>query len=89
MATRQEDDAEVWEKQLANGDVALLFLNRGATPQLNISVSLAHVPGIESNSALVRVTDVWMGAKVSMVQGSLWRLVAAHGTSVLRLTKVH
>ena len=78
-------DAEVWEKQLANGDVALLLLNRGAAPTLNISVNLAAVPGIEN--ATVRVTDVWTGKQdPGAVAGALWRAVPSHGASVLRLS---
>ena len=80
-------DAEVWEKQLANGDVALLLLNRGDAPTLNMSVSMAGVPGIMNASAPLRVTDVWTG-KQDVVAGALWRTVPAHGASVLRLTRV-
>jgi hypothetical protein len=46
--------AEVWGKQLANGDVALLLLNRGDAPTLNISISMAELPGIVNASAPLR-----------------------------------
>ena len=86
-ATAAADDAEVWEKQLANGDVALLLLNRGDTPLLNVTVSLAAVPGIENATAPVHVTDVWTGEQdPSTAAGVLWRAVPSHGASVLRLS---
>merc|ERR1712196_389379 len=54
---------EVWEKKLAGGDVALLLLNRGDAPHVNISVRFADIPslaGNASNGTAFLVRDVWV-----------------------------
>ena len=77
--------AEVWVKELADGDVGLLLLNSGETPVLNISIPLASVPGL-ANVTTATVVDVWTGANAGITSGSLAREVPSHGVAVLRLT---
>lgn len=94
---------EVWQKQLANGDVALLLLNKGAADAngdrttlgsiansaVNISVKFADVPGLMNATASVLAKDVWASADPGIVEhGSLVREVAFHSAAVLRLSKV-
>jgi len=77
---------EVWEKQLANGNVGLLLLNRadvGSTP-VNVSVNLDQIPGIRKG-ANVQVTNVWTGAAEGEATGQVSRLVPPHDVVLLRL----
>lgn len=79
-------DVEVLEKQLANGDVGLLLLNRQDTMPLNVTVDLTVVPGIDISKP-VHVTNVWTNATEGFVSKFLWRMVAPHDAAVLRLSQ--
>ena len=71
----------VYEKQLSNGDVALLLLNRGVEAT-NVTVDLAAVKGLGGGGAALQ--DVWSGQPSGMVRGLLTRVVRGHGAVVLR-----
>jgi hypothetical protein len=77
---------EVWEKQLFNGDVGLLLLNRGDTAVTNVSVDVGVIPGIKPG-ATVRVTNAWTGREEGSTTTSLWRMVGPHDVILLRLSQ--
>ena len=81
--------AEVWEKQLASGDVAVMLLNR-ASASLNISVDFSIVPGINDSAAPIRVhvTDVDTGEDRGVVTTGLSQVVESHGVAIMRLSLV-
>ena len=77
---------EVWEKQLASGNVALLLLNRGDAPaMLNIAANLSDVPGIMSANTTVNVTDVWSQRNLGLFRGQIVRSICSHCATVLLL----
>jgi alpha-galactosidase len=77
---------EVWQKQLAGGDVALLLVNWADVAAVNITVNFGLVPGLSAGSRTARVRDVWTGADEGVAKGGLWRVVQPHDATVLRLT---
>lgn len=87
-------DTEVWQKQLANGDVALLLLNKGGDigTYVNITAAFADIPGLNTSSAQpvsVLAKDVWESGDPGVVEhGMLTRAVPAHGVAVLQLSKI-
>ena len=81
-------DAEVWQKLLHDGSVALLIFNRGDVDGLRVNVSFSNVTNIEAGQT-VHVRDVWAGVNDPDARGSVERVLPAHGSAVLRLTPVH
>ena len=84
---------EVWEKQLAGGDVALLLLNRNDINHLTIDVNFSLVPGLNSSSTRVSVIraavqDVFTGEMQGVAVGGIAREVPPHGVVVLRLRRI-
>ena len=80
-------DAEVWQKPLADGGVALLLLNRGEAAALHVTALLANVTNV-GPSRTVRVRDVWARRDGPDAQGNVTRVLSPHECAVLRLTPV-
>ena len=90
FAQSKPSGAEVWEKQLAGGDVAVMLLNRGSA-SLNISVDFSIVTGINETAATpirVHVTDVDTGEDRGVATAGLSQAVESHGVAILRLQLV-
>lgn len=87
VARSTPSGAEVWEKQLAGGDVAVMLLNRGSA-SLNISVDFSIVTGINRTSEPIRVhvTDVDSGEDRGVATAGLSQVVESHGVAILRLS---
>ena len=80
---RKDGDVEVWSRELANGDRAVLLLNRGAAAA-PVRFSLAEV-GLPERLTL-HARDLWSGKDVGAVQGSYTAAsVPSHGVVLLRL----
>lgn len=78
---RDDGDAEVWAKPLADGSVAVALLNRGGGAR-SISTTLAQV-GAASGTHTYR--ELWTGA-TGTTTGSLTAQVPAHGVALYRVT---
>ena len=80
---RKEGDLEVWARELANGDRAVLLLNRGGSAA-SIHFSLAEV-GLP-DSLTLRARDLWAGREAGSVQGGYTaESVPSHGVVMLLL----
>jgi hypothetical protein len=90
FARSKPSGAEVWEKQLAGGDVAVMLLNRGSA-SLNISVEFSIVTGINRSATPIRahVTDVDTGEDQGVATERLSQVVESHGVAILRLSVLH
>ena len=78
---RDDGDAEVWAKPLADGSVAVALLNRG-TGTRQISTTLAQV-GLNSTSGSYR--ELWTGA-TGTTSGQLSASVAQHSVVLYKIT---
>jgi alpha-galactosidase len=78
---RDDGDAEVWAKPLADGSVAVALLNRG-TGTRQISTTLAQV-GLNSTSGSYR--ELWTGA-TGTTGGQLSASVAQHSVALFKVT---
>lgn len=78
---RDDGDAEVWAKPLADGSVAVALLNRGSGSR-QISTTLGQV-GLGSGSYGYR--ELWTGA-TGTTTGQLSAQVAGHGVALYRVT---
>eukprot|EP01043_Picozoa_sp_COSAG02_P018837 COSAG02_NODE_891_length_16139_cov_29.045885_6_plen_319_part_00 len=90
FAQPKPSGAEVWEKQLAGGDIAVMLLNRGSV-SLNISVDFSIITGINRSTAPIRVhvTDVDTGEDRGIAAAGLSQVVESHGVAILRLSLLH
>lgn len=73
-------NANVLEKELANGDVAVVLLNRGDSP-LNISVNLIDIPGLNVSGMPADASEETHGKKQARFIGDS-ALLRAHVTNV-------
>ncbi|MFC8191248.1 ricin-type beta-trefoil lectin domain protein [Cellulomonas sp. NPDC057328] len=78
---RDDGDAEVWAKPLADGSVAVALLNRGGGAR-QIATTLAQV-GLGSGSHTYR--ELWTGT-TGTTAGALTAQVPAHGVALYRVT---
>ncbi|MEC3978624.1 NPCBM/NEW2 domain-containing protein [Amycolatopsis sp. H20-H5] len=78
---RDDGDAEVWAKPMADGSATVVLFNRGGSAT-TIS-SAAKEIGL-GNSPDYRVRDLWTGAETEST-GALRAGVASHGSAVFRV----
>jgi alpha-galactosidase len=78
---RDDGDAEVWAKPLADGSVAVALLNRGSGGR-QISTTLGQV-GLGSGTHSYR--ELWTGA-TGTTTGQLTAQVAAHGVALFKVS---
>ena len=74
---------EVWAGPLANGDVAVVLLNRNAQ-QANITALWSDIGIAAGNKASVR--DLWSGQTLGTYIDSLSLATPSHGSRTLRIT---
>jgi alpha-galactosidase len=77
------EDEEVWARPLANGDYAVLFLNRGFTSKA-IGVSVGSL-GLPSEQAYV-LRDLWSGEEMTAVN-DLIALVPPRASAMVRVRR--
>ncbi len=80
---RDDGDAEVWSRPLADGSRAVIFLNRGSKAA-TISVAWPEVGYPAALGAKVR--DLWKHADLGTFGGSFAAAVPAHGVVMARIT---
>ncbi|MEG1644000.1 MAG: NPCBM/NEW2 domain-containing protein [Bacteroidales bacterium] len=85
---KQGVDSDIYMKDLANGDIAVALLNRGASSQM-ISINyndlfLDDMPGYD-----YKVRDLWAHEDVNITGRVLKAQVASHETKVYRISKVY
>ena len=78
---RDDGDAEVWAKPLADGSAAVALLNRGNSAR-SISATLAEA-GLPGGTASYR--EVWSGA-TGQTSDRITTTVPAHGVALYRVT---
>ncbi|GAA1870026.1 glycoside hydrolase family 27 protein [Myceligenerans crystallogenes] len=78
---RDDGDAEVWAKPLADGSVAVALLNRGSGTR-QISTTLGQI-GLGSGTHNYR--ELWTGA-TGTTTGQLTASVAQHGVALFKVT---
>ena len=80
-----ESDSTVWYKQLANGDVALLLINRiDDNAAVSLSVEFAAVDGL-SEGVDYGVLDLWDSGHDGNYTDSFTASVEPHDVVVLRV----
>ena len=79
----REGDLEVWSRELANGDRAVLLLNRGGTAApMHFSFAEVGLPG----TLKLRGRDLWTGRDLGPMQGGYTaQAVPSHGVILLLL----
>lgn len=87
LLLKQTSDADIYMKDLANGDIAVALFNRGAVAQeMSIGYDdlfLDDLPGVDYN-----VRDLWEHKKVDMSGRTLKANVASHETKLYRISAV-
>ena len=79
----RDGDLEVWSRDLANGDRAVLLLNRGAAPAA-VPFTWAEV-GFPAEVSL-HVRDLWHGSDLGVMHGGYTaQAVPSHGVAMLLL----
>jgi alpha-galactosidase len=78
---RKDGDAEVWTKPLANGDLAILLLNRGTTEK-EISASFDEL-GLKGRDKIT-ARDLWEKTE-KPVTGAVSSSIPSHGVVMMRL----
>lgn len=79
---RDDGDAEVWAKPLADGSVAVALLNRGGTGRV-ISTTASEIAAPQAPH--YHLTDVWTKG-VRNTTGEIKASVPAHGVAMYRVT---
>jgi len=80
---RKAGDIEVWSRELAGGNRAVLLLNRGKTPA---DISVKWTDAGYPDTLPVRVRDLWQAYDLGMLQsGYTAHNVPAHGVVILTL----
>jgi len=78
---RDDGNLEYWRKELADGSLALIMLNRSSIP-VAMNLDLGNlIP--DTNSFTAR--DLWDHADLGKLEGSYVSVVASHGINFLRL----
>ena len=80
---RREGDLEVWSRELANGDRAVLLLNRGAAASaMHFTVAEVGLP----EALELHARDLWSGRDLGTVSGSYTApAVPSHGVVMILL----
>jgi alpha-galactosidase len=79
---RVDGDLEVWVKPLANGDRAVVLLNRSASPaQMQTSVQEIGMPA----ATVYTAENLWAGHGQFVTGGDISATVAAHGVAMFRV----
>ncbi len=80
---RKDGDLEVWSRELADGNRAVLLLNRGSSPApIKFALSDVGYP----DTFTLHARDLWAGKDLSPVQGSYTaEAVPSHGVVALLL----
>ncbi len=76
-----EGDLEYWRKELADGSLALILLNRSSKPVV-MKLSLDNLIS-DTNSFMAR--DLWDHVDLGKLEGNYTSVVASHGIKFLRL----
>jgi len=89
-----ENNSEVWARPLQDGGAAIVLLNRGTYPEVNISVnwqdifgnalSIGWQPPVPPN---VKVTDLWASQYLGVFSYSYTATVAYHDVKMLRISQ--
>jgi alpha-galactosidase len=79
----RKDGVEAWKKPMADGKVAIAFLNRNSTPE---SVTVPYDQLELEKEAAHDVYDVWTHGSVKQPAGSLSSKMVSHETQVFLLT---
>ncbi|HLN54345.1 MAG TPA: glycoside hydrolase family 27 protein [Bacteroidales bacterium] len=79
----RKDGVEAWKKPMADGKIAIAFLNRNSTPE-SVTVPYDQLE-LEKGSAY-NVYDAWKHEQVKQDQGSLSSKMVSHETQVFVLT---
>jgi alpha-galactosidase len=79
---RKTGDAEVWSKQLADGDRAVVLFNRGAA-EAKVTAQWTDLGYPAEVSANVR--DLWAKKDLGKMTGSFTASVPSHGVVMVRL----
>ncbi|MBW8892439.1 MAG: hypothetical protein JF617_09880 [Burkholderiales bacterium] len=78
----REGDLEVWARPLADGEHAVVLLNRGKTPaNMKVDWELLGLP----NDQKADVKDLWSKKVTKGVRGSYGGKVAPHGVIMVRI----
>jgi alpha-galactosidase len=89
-----DNGLEVWVKTLADGELAVCFLNRSATPQ-NISYSWKDHPfknetvnlDVDFSKVNYKLHDVWTKKDIGTTKKEFKQAIASHDVVMLRLSK--
>lgn len=84
MKTEQNNNIEIYMKDLENGDIALAVLNRGTTAR-QVALTLADYYLEEGQTYVVR--DLWEHAYTDTTDVAFNTRVKSHETKVFRLTR--
>lgn len=78
-------DQQVWGKKLANGDVAVCFLNRSENP-CNFNFIWNQLSALD-RAATYKVRDLWKHKEIGTTTQPLKTVIAGHGVLMVRLIK--
>ena len=83
-------DHEIWSKPLANGEIAVCFMNRSATDwELNYDWkknTMYFATDIKINKSEYAIRDLWNHKKIGTTNSNTIQKIPAHGVLMVRLS---